>query len=252
MKDLVYECRGPVAWLTINRPPLNLLGEDTWRELGEALGRAGDDQAARVVVITGVGDRAFSAGADVKELPLEMGLMESLASAWSLQRLLTRIERFHKPTIAAVNGYALGGGCELAVACTFRIASERAQFGVPEINLGIVPALGGCQRLVRLIGLAWASEMVLTGRRVDAQEAYRIGLANRVVAAPQLQSAVQDFGETLAEKSPAALALALAALRANQEASAQTADLLNSALFTLSSQTEESREARRRLFGKRD
>ncbi|MCL5960925.1 MAG: enoyl-CoA hydratase/isomerase family protein [Chloroflexi bacterium] len=247
MKHIDYECDGPVALITINRPPLNLLTEDTWEETAEALARAGEDEAVRVVALTGAGERAFSAGADVKALPQQTGPMDSLAATQKLRDHLSLLESYPKPTIAAVDGYALGGGCQIAIACTFRIASDRAQFGIPEVNLGIVPALGACQRLVRLIGLSWATELVVTGRRVDAQEAYRIGLVNRVVPPAQLRSVVQEFGEMLAQKGPAVLSLTLAALRVNQESSAQAANLLDSVLFALSSNTEESKKARQSI-----
>jgi enoyl-CoA hydratase len=245
LEQITFEHRGPVAWIAINRPPLNLLGKETWRELDESLRLADSEDDVRVVVLTGAGDRAFSAGANITELPDEAAIEDRLASTRALQHVISQIDSLSKPTIAAVNGYALGGGCQIAIACTFRIASEKAQFGIPEINLGLVPALGALQRLGRLIGSAWATEIILTGRNVDAQEAYRMGLVNRVVPAAELQPAVQQFGEMLAEKSRAALSLTMAALRVSHEASAASADLLSRALLAISTQTEESRHARK-------
>lgn len=246
MPDVEYERRGPVAWLTVDRPPMNPLRAQTWQELGAALERAELDGEVRVVAVTGAGDRAFSVGGDLKEMR-DFGLVDSLAEARRLQQLMGRFERCPKPTIAAVHGYALGGGFEVAAACTFRLASDDARFGVAEVDVGFVPALGACQRLVRLIGQAQAAELVLTGRVIDAHEAQRIGLVSRVVPRAELCDAVQAFGETLAIKPPNVLALTMDALRMAHEASSEAADLLSAALFSVSAQMEESREARRRL-----
>lgn len=246
MSDVLYHRDGSVAWITLNRPPMNALRTQTWQELGRALDRAEADVAVRVVALTGAGDRAFSAGGDLKEMR-ELGAEEGLAEARRLQLLMARIEHLSKPTIAAVHGYAIGGGFELAAACTLRVATDNARFGVAEVNVGFVPALGACQRLVRLIGHAWASELVLTGRIIDAAEAYRIGLANQVVPPAELRSATETLGQSLAEKGQQVLALTMAALHASHEASAAAGDLMTAALFAVSSQSPESRAARQRL-----
>lgn len=246
MEDVQYSRSGPLAWITIDRPPMNPLRARTWDELGQALDTASADDAVRVVAITGTGERAFSVGADLKEIP-ELDLLSSLDEARGLQQILRRLESFPKPTIAAVQGYALGGGCELAVACTFRLVADSTRLGIPEINLGLVPALGACQRLVRLIGRARAAELVLTGEMIDAREAYRVGLVNRVVTVSALHATVEEFAGTIAEKSSTALTLSLAALNANQEASAATSDVLTAALFAVSMQSEEGGQSRRQL-----
>lgn len=249
MEDILYERSGPLAWITIDRPPMNPLRARTWNELAEALDTASTDEAVRVVALTGTGERAFSVGADLKEMP-ELDSASSFGEAQELQQFLRRLELFPKPTIAAVQGYALGGGCEIAVACTFRIVADSARLGIPEINLSLVPALGACQRLVRLIGRARAAELVLTGQMIDAQEAYRVGLATRVVSVPALHTTVEEFAEALAGKSPTVLALSLAALNANQEASAAASDVLTAALFAVSMQNEEGERTRRQLHEK--
>jgi enoyl-CoA hydratase len=200
------ERRAAVAVVTIDRPEaLNALDVETLTELCDRLGELAEDESARVVVLTGAGEKAFVAGADIKYMS---GLDPDGAKAWGALgheagRLL---ETMAKPTIAAVNGFALGGGCELALACDLRFASSRARLGQPEINLGIVPGWGGTQRLARVCGLGAAKDLILTGRTVDAEEALRIGLVNEI-ADPVLDR-VLEVADALAAKSPVALALA--------------------------------------------
>lgn len=246
MPDVVYEQRGPIAWITIDRPPMNPLRAQTWDELEAATARAAADTGARVVVFTGRGDRAFCVGADLKELR-ESNPDDGLSGSRRLQRLMNGIERMPKPTVAAVNGYAMGGGFELAGACTFRVASENARFGVAEVDVGFVPSLGSCQRLVRLIGYARALDLVLTSRLVDAQEAYQIGLVHRLAPSAELMKAAEELASTLAAKPPTVLTLTMEAMRLGHEMSSDASDVLTAALHAATAHTSESLEARRRL-----
>jgi len=202
---LVNQDKGIVT-ISLNRPPVNVLNSAMGTELWEAFDKIDHDSTARAVVITGSGDRAFAAGADIRELQDLTGAdAESMVQRW--HQLFRRIEIFRLPVIAAVNGVALGGGCELAMACDIRIASERARFGQPEINLGLIPGWGGTQRLPRLIGRGRALELLLTGDMIDANEAHRIGLVNRVVSGEILMNTVREFARNIASKGPIALRL---------------------------------------------
>ncbi|RLI09607.1 crotonase [Candidatus Bathyarchaeota archaeon] len=207
-KPVLVKVEDGVCWISLNRPSkLNSIVPEMLDLIGEALDRAETDPSIRCVVITGVGDRAFCAGADVSFLS---GLSSSEAEAVSRKghQTFMKILRLPKPVVAAVNGYALGGGCELAAACDFRIASEKARFGQPEINLGLVPGWGGTQLLPRLIGVAKAKEMTMTGAMLSAEEALRAGLVNRVVAADRFEEEVKAFAATLVKGPPLALAKA--------------------------------------------
>ena len=204
-EQILKEQDGGVVTITIDHPPLNVLSAQVGRELGEALDRTDDDPAASVVILTGSGDRAFAAGADIRELQRLSGSdAEEMTHRW--HRLFRRIEGFRLPVIAAVNGVALGGGCELAMACDLRYASEKARFGQPEINLGLVPGWGGTQRLPRLIGRGRALELMMTGDMFDAAEAHRLGLVNRVTAPEDLMETVGELAGRMAAKGGVALA----------------------------------------------
>lgn len=195
-----------IVTLSLNRPPVNALNTSTGAELGEALEQIDHDSAVRAIIITGSGDRAFAAGADIKELQSLSGAdAESMVQKW--HQLFRRMETFRLPIIAAVNGLALGGGCELAMACDLRIAAEQARFGQPEINLGLIPGWGGTQRLPRLIGRGRALELLLTGDMIDAAEAHRIGLVNRVVPDDMLMDTTREMAGRIAGKGPIALRL---------------------------------------------
>jgi len=211
-ETILVERRERVAIITINRPEKrNALNIQTRAEGAAVLDELRDDDSVRVVVFTGAGDKAFIAGADIAEFAGRSALAQR---AVMLERgLFNAIDTFPKPVIAMVNGYCLGGGCELALACDIRIASDTASFGQPEINLGIIPGGGGTQRLTRLVGEGKAMEMILTGEIISAQEAFRLGLANQVVPADQLETKTMEVANRIAEKSPIALRLAKEAVK---------------------------------------
>src|SRR5579863_4446183 len=181
--NVVYEKKGMIAYVRINRPKvLNALSTSTWKDLRTAFGDAQNDAAVRGVILTGAGDKAFIAGADIGELA-QITAVEAQQSSRFGQEVLDLIENLGKPVIAAVNGFALGGGCEVAMACTIRIAVDSAKFGQPEVALGLIPGGGGTQRLPRLVGRGRALQLILSGDMISAQEAYRIGLVNEIVPA---------------------------------------------------------------------
>src|SRR5271163_3286044 len=186
LANVLYEKQGAIAYVTVNRPKvLNALNKATWADLLTAFEDARDDAAVRGVILTGAGDKAFIAGADIGELAHATGFDAEQSSRFG-QGVLDLIENLGKPVIAAVNGFALGGGCETAMACTIRIAVESAKFGQPEVKLGLLPGGGGTQRLPRLVGKGRALQLILTGETISAQEAYRIGLVNEIVPATDL------------------------------------------------------------------
>src|ERR671939_1011463 len=211
-ETLLLEKRGRVALITINRPEKrNALNIKT-REEGAALLEAlRDDESVGVVVFTGAGDKAFIAGADIAEFAGRTALTQR--DVMTARSLFNAIDTFPKPVIAMVNGYCLGGGCELALACDLRIASETASFGQPEINLGIIPGGGGTQRLTRLVGEGKAMELILTGEIINAQTAYNIGLVNAVVPAADLEAKTMELANRIADKSPVSLRMAKEAVK---------------------------------------
>ncbi|MDT4966380.1 MAG: enoyl-CoA hydratase [Acidobacteriota bacterium] len=211
-ETLLVERRDRVAIITINRPDKrNALNIQTRAEGAQVLEALAVDESIGVVVFTGAGDKAFIAGADIGEFAGRTALTQR--DVMMARSLFTAIDSFPKPVIAMINGYCLGGGCELALACDLRIASETASFGQPEINLGIIPGGGGTQRLTRLVGEGKSMEMILTGEIIDAQTAYSIGLVNRVVPAADLEAKTMEIANRIAEKSPIALRLAKEAVK---------------------------------------
>jgi len=209
---LLVERRGRVALITINRPEKrNALNIQTREEGAAALDELREDEAVRVVVITGAGDKAFVAGADIGEFKGRTAV--SQRDVMTGRSLFTAVDTFPKPVVAMVNGFCLGGGCELALACDLRVASDRASFGQPEINLGIIPGGGGTQRLTRLVGEGKAMELILTGDIIDAQTAFQIGLVNMVVPAADLETKTMELASRIAEKSPVALRMAKEAVK---------------------------------------
>ena len=211
-ETLLLERRGRVALLTINRPQkLNALNIQTRAEGAAALDELREDDSVRVVVITGAGEKAFVAGADIAEF--EGRTAVSQRDVMTARSLFTAVDTFPKPVIAMINGFCLGGGCELALSCDLRIAGENARFGQPEINLGIIPGGGGTQRLTRLVGEGKAMELILTGDMIDAQTAYNLGLVNLVVPAADLEAKTMELANRIAEKSPVALRMAKEAVK---------------------------------------
>ncbi|HLL75233.1 MAG TPA: enoyl-CoA hydratase-related protein [Pyrinomonadaceae bacterium] len=211
-ETLLLERRGRVAVLTINRPDkLNALNIQTRQEGAEALEELREDAEVRVVVITGAGDKSFVAGADIGEFAGRTAITQR--DVMTGRSLFTAVDTFPKPVIAMINGFCLGGGCELAMSCDLRVASEKARFGQPEINLGIIPGGGGTQRLTRLVGESKAMELILTGEMIDAQTALSLGLVNRVVPHEELESKTMEMANLIAAKSPVALRMAKEAVK---------------------------------------
>ena len=240
-----------VLTVTINRPKvLNALNTQTMRELDEAMAEAARDRDVRVVILTGAGDRAFVAGADISELSVQSPV-GGRDHARTGQAVLDRLERLGKPVIAAVNGFALGGGCELAMACTLRIAADTAKFGQPEINLGLIPGYAGSQRLPRLVGRGRALELLLTGNPISADEAWRIGLVNRVVPAATLMPEAMTLAQTLAAKAPIAVRYILDAVRSGLEMPLADSQDHEATLFGLIATTQDMREGTRAFLEKR-
>ena len=249
-ENLLLERDGAVLLVTLNRPKvLNALNFQTLAELGQVFDDARRDDAVRVVV-TGAGDKSFVAGADINELAVQTPVI-GREHARKGQDLFDRIERLGKPVIAAVNGFALGGGCELAMACTMRIASETARFGQPEINLGLIPGYAGSQRLPRLVGRGRAQELLLTGDMIGADEAFRIGLVNRVVPAAELMAEVKKLAHTLAQKAPVAVRYILEAVANGADMAFADAQDHEATLFGLVSSTDDMREGTRAFLEKR-
>jgi enoyl-CoA hydratase len=213
MQTLLLEHDGPVATVTLNRPAvLNALNLQMLDELSTVFAELDGDDALRAVIVTGAGSKAFAAGADISELNALPGARAAEAQARRGQALTVAIERLRVPVIAAVNGFALGGGCEIAMACDIRIATENARFGQPEVNLGILPGYGGTQRLTRLVGEGWAMYLCVTGEMIDAAEALRIGLVQKVTPADGLIAEAQRIAGLIAAKAPLAVAHAKRAI----------------------------------------
>ena len=251
LENVRYTVESGIAWITVQRPEkLNALDRATVGEIRKAVTGALGDDAVRVIAVTGAGEKAFIAGADIGEMS-RLGAAEAQRFSLYLQESLDVIERSPKPVIAAVNGFALGGGCELAMACHLRIAADGARFGQPEVNLGLIPGAGGTQRLPRLVGRGRALEWILSGEMMMAQEAHRIGLVNRVVPAAELREAVTAFARVLSQRSPVALARCLEAVLTGVECSQGAALRLEAGLFGLSFATEDMREGTQAFLEKR-
>jgi enoyl-CoA hydratase len=248
---LLYAVNDGVAVITLNRPDkLNALNHETLQELQSAIGMANHDMAVDVIILTGAGEKAFVAGADIAELTQQDAVSGQRFALFG-QGVFNDIEQSAKPVIAAVNGFALGGGCELALACHIRIASENAKFGQPEVNLGVIPGYGGTQRLARLVGWGKAAELILTGEMVDAAEALRLGLANRVVARGEALSSAIAMGAVIRGKGQPAVRLALQALRCVPQMGLREGLATEAALFGISCGTEDFREGTAAFLEKR-
>ena len=241
-----------ILWIVLNRPHrLNAFNDVMISELSEALDKAEEDPGVRCVIITGEGDRAFSAGADVTMFPKLTPDKAVLASRMG-QEVFTKIERMSKPVIAAINGYALGGGLELAMACDFRIAAEHAELGNPEIKLGIIPGWGGTQRLVRLVGLAKAKEIVMLGDRISAEEALKIGLVNKVVPFEDLRKEARALAKRLCKGPPIALKYAKWLLNFGSQFPLEIGQRLEATAFGVIFTTKDMREGIEAFMSKRE
>jgi len=251
MSNINIERAGLVAPITVNRPNvLNALNSQTLDELRRAFLEMKHDAGVRVVILTGAGEKSFVAGADINELSVltPAGGWEHAVTG---QHMLDVIEHLGKPVIAAINGYALGGGCELAMACTIRIAAETAKLGQPEINLGLIPGYAGTQRLSRIIGRGSALELMLTGDQISAAEALRLGLVNRVVPAVELLAEAKKLAATLAAKPPIAVRYILEAVHKGLEMPFPEAQVFEATLFGLVASTDDMREGTKAFLEKR-
>ncbi|RMD50475.1 MAG: enoyl-CoA hydratase [Ignavibacteria bacterium] len=250
-ENLIYEVKEKVALITINRPEkLNALNFKTLEELDSVLTSIKTDELVNVVIITGAGEKAFVAGADISELN-KLNMLEGKDFAERGQKIFSKIEHLGKPVIAAVNGFALGGGCELALACHMRIASDKAKFGQPEVNLGIIPGYGGTQRLARLVGTGRAMEYILTGDMIDADEAFRIGLANKVYPHDELMAKTWELAEKVSSKGQLAIRLAVQAVVSTNDLSEKEGLQREADLFGLCCGTEDFKEGTSAFLEKR-
>ena len=251
LENVQYEKRNGIAYVTVNRPKvLNALNTPTWTDIRTAFENARDDMAVQGVILTGAGNKAFIAGADISELSKATALDAERASRFG-QQVLDLIENLGKPVIAAINGFALGGGCETAMACTIRIAVDTAKFGQPEVTLGLVPGGGGTQRLPRLVGKGRALQLILSAEMISAQEAYRIGLVNEVVSAEDLLTRAEAILRKIAANAPMAVKFALTAVNKGLETSQDEGLLLEASYFGLCAGTEDKKEGTSAFFEKR-
>jgi enoyl-CoA hydratase len=250
-ETLKVETSEGIRVLTIHRPEkLNALNDEVMAALDAALDEARRDEAAGVVIVTGSGEKSFIAGADIGELS-KLSPLGGRDHSRKGQAVVAKLENLGKPVIAAVNGYALGGGCELALGCTIRIASENARFGQPEVKLGIIPGYGGSQRLARLVGEGRAMQLCLTAEQIDAAEAYRIGLVNKVVPAGQALAAAKEMAKAILANGPIACRLVLEAIRRGLEMPLVEGLVFESTLFGLCASTADMKEGMGAFLEKR-
>jgi enoyl-CoA hydratase/carnithine racemase len=251
LANVRYEKKDSIAHVTVNRPQvLNALNTPTWTDLRAAFEEAKADASVRGVILTGAGDRAFIAGADISELA-HVDAYGAEGSSRFGQGVLDLIENLGKPVIAAINGFALGGGCETAMACTIRIAAEHAKFGQPEVKLGLLPGGGGTQRLPRLVGKGRALQLILTGETISAQEAYRIGLVNEVVPAAGVIDRAEAILKQIAANAPIAVKFSLEAANKGMETSQSEGFALEASYFGICAATEDKKEGTSAFLEKR-
>ncbi|HTC92778.1 MAG TPA: enoyl-CoA hydratase-related protein [Terriglobales bacterium] len=248
---ILFEKKEQIAYVTINRPEkLNALNQAVMAELREVFTEIKDDPEVRVALLTGAGEKAFVAGADIGELNRN-NPVEAKAYTHKGQAVLDLIENLGKPVIACLNGYTLGGGCELALACTFRLASENAKLGQPEVKLGIIPGYGGSQRLPRLVGKGPALQILLTGEQISAQEAHRIGLVNEVVPLVDLISRAEAIAKKIIANAPLAIQYTLEAVHKGMEMPLPEGLFLEATLFSVACATEDKKEGTAAFLEKR-
>ena len=251
LDPVLYEKRGAIAYVTVNRPKvLNALNRTTWARLKAVFEDLRDDAAVSGAILTGAGNKAFIAGADIGELAHATGFEAQQASRLG-QEVLDLIENLGKPVIAAVNGFALGGGCETAMACTLRIAVDTAKFGQPEVKLGLIPGGGGTQRLPRLVGKGRALQLILSAEMISAQEACRIGLVNEIVPAADLMARAEAILKGIASNGPIAVKFAIEAVNKGLDSSQSEGLLLEAAYFGLCASTEDKSEGTLAFLEKR-
>jgi enoyl-CoA hydratase/carnithine racemase len=251
LENVLYEKKGPIAYVTISRPKvLNALNARTISELRTAFEVARDDSEVRGVIFTGAGDKSFAAGADISEMANDTPLTAEEKTR-SGQALTDLIENLGKPVIAAVNGFALGGGCELSLASTIRIAAETARFGQPEVKIGIMPGYGGTQRLPRLVGKGRALQLILSGEIISAQEAYRIGLVNEVVPAASLLARAEAILNQIISNAPVGVKHSIEAVNKGLDTSLAEGLLLEASLFAICAGTEDKKEGTSAFLAKR-
>ncbi len=250
-ENLLYEKRDGIGFITFNRPKvLNALNRKTMEEFQEVLLDARDDASVRVLILTGSGEKAFVAGADINELAQQTPVNGKEYSNFG-QGVSHLLETMGKPSICAINGFALGGGCELALACTIRIASKTAKLGQPEVKLGIIPGFGGSQRMARLCGKGVAHELCLTGEMISAEEAQRIGLVNHIYEPAELLPAAEAMAKKIIEKAPLAVKYCMEAIERGVEMPQEEGLFLEATLFGLCCATEDMREGTKAFLEKR-
>jgi enoyl-CoA hydratase len=250
-ENLLLEVADGIARLTINRPDkLNALNDATLTELTHAFQFCQDSESVRALIITGAGEKAFVAGADIKELST-MTPLSAKDLAYRGQQVLARVEHMGKPTVAMINGFALGGGLELALACNLRTASTKARMGLPEVSLGIIPGYGGTQRLGRIAGPAVAREWILTGDQYSAEEAHRVGVVNRIFAPDELEAGTTKMVQTILSRGPIAVRFAIEAINRGSNIPQREGEILECDLFGLAASTADMKEGMKAFLEKR-
>ncbi len=251
LETVTYEKKGAIAYVTLNRPKvLNALNKTALADLRAAFEDARDDSSLHGVILTGAGDKSFIAGADINEVATDTPVQAEEKTRRG-QHLMDLIENLGKPVVAAINGFALGGGCEAALACTIRLAAESAKFGLPEVRLGIIPGYGGTQRLPRLVGKGVALQLILSGAMIDAQEAYRIGLVNEVVPKAELIARAEAILNQIGANAPLSVRYALEAVNKGMETSVAEGLVLESTFVAICTSTEDKKEGTSAFLQKR-
>lgn len=251
LKNVLLEKEGNIAVVTINRPKaLNALNSETLKELDLVIANLEEDDSIYAVILTGAGEKAFVAGADITEMK-DLNAIQGRKFSILGNKVFRRLENLEKPVIAAISGFALGGGCELSMSCDIRIASEKAKFGQPETGLGITPGFGGTQRLARIVGLGKAKELIYTGAIIKADEAYRIGLVNKVVPLEELMNEAKAMANTIAKQAPVAVTLSKIAINRGMQVDIDTALSYEAEVFGECFSTEDQKEGMTAFVEKR-